>query len=176
MSLDNFENKSAHSQPLDIPLENLDSESVMNKYRKAKQSGDAEQIRLAEKNADEKYLLKKHKRRSVISKVSDFLPIIGSSKMILEGMTGEQMGTKKILEGWRRAVHGVSGAAFLAADLTGIGAVGSIVGKGLIRGGIKLRERSLEKNVLKEESIKLAERGHKRVDIANNIENDNRNE
>ncbi len=125
---------------------------------------------------DEKYIIHP-KHHTLASNITDFVPVVGSAKMIKEAISGEQMGTGNKIEGWRRAVHGVTGAAFLAADLTGIGAVGSIAGKALMRGGIKVGEKVAERQILqsgekaifKKESSKLIERGEVRMDKSEEI-------
>lgn len=135
---------------------------------------------LTPEQLDEKYIIHP-KHHTLASNITDFVPVVGSAKMIKEAISGEQMGTGNKIEGWRRAVHGVTGAAFLAADLTGIGAVGSIAGKALMRGGIKVGEKlvekvaerqilnSGEKAMLKKEGSKLVTRGEVRMDKSEEI-------
>lgn len=98
----------------------------------------------------------------------DFLPIIGSAKMLIEGVLGKQYGTNKELTGKVRILHGASGLLFLALDVTGVGAIASEAGKL----GLKLSLRTLKKEtvekvfesqVIKEEGVKLATRGNERV-------------
>jgi hypothetical protein len=104
----------------------------------------------------------------IITNGVDFLPIVGSAKMLLEGVLGKQYGTHKELIGKVRILHGVSGLVFLVLDATGIGAIASEAGKL----GVKLSLRTLEKEtvekvlesqVIKEEGAKLTTRGNERV-------------
>lgn len=131
---------------------------------------------LTPEQLDEKYIIHP-KHHALASDITDFVPVVGSAKMIKEAISGEQMGTGNKIEGWRRVVHGVTGAAFLAADLTGIGAVGSIAGKALMRGGIKVGEKVAERQILqsgekaifKKEGSKLIERGEVRIERQENM-------
>lgn len=84
-------------------------------------------------------------RKKVVTNVVDFVPVIGSAKMILEGIQGKQLGTEKEIKGLGRVVHTVSGAAFLALDLTGVGAIASEIGKGGLKVGERIIARRLEK-------------------------------
>lgn len=111
---------------------------------------------------------KKEKIKRIATNVTDFVPVIGSAKMILEGIKGEQMGTNKKIESWSRIIHGTSGVVFLVLDLTGIGAIGSELGKI----GVKVALRSIEKETLKKvvgnkiiqkEALKLSVLGEKRI-------------
>ncbi len=113
---------------------------------------------------------------TVVTNTVDFIPVIGSAKMILESLRGKQYGTDKELSGKLRFIHGLSGALFLAADLTGIGAIASELGKA----GIKLSLRSLEKkalqNVVTNETIqqkaeRLAVEGEKRRNLQEGVAN-----
>ena len=100
--------------------------------------------------------------------VIDFIPVLGSIKMIAEGIRGKQFATGKSIEGKSRLVHGISGVAFLALDITGIGAIASELGKG----GLKIGARILEKETLAkiaettlahEELPRLIVRGEQRI-------------
>lgn len=111
---------------------------------------------------------KKEKIKRIATNVTDFIPVIGSAKMILEGITGNQIGTGKKIESWSRIIHGGSGVVFLAFDLTGLGAIGSELGKI----GVKVALRSIEKGTLKKvvgnkiiqkEAIELSVLGEKRI-------------
>ncbi len=117
--------------------------SVMDELRAAKASGDTAWIDRAQSAADQKYSV--HNVKKWTSHAADFVPVIGSAKMVYESMRGTQVGTGTSISGWQRAVHGATGAAFLAADLTGVGALGSIAGKALARGGVKVGERMMTK-------------------------------
>lgn len=125
--------------------------SVMDELRSAISSGDQERINTAQAAADQKYSI--HKVKNWTSHAADFVPVVGSAKMVYEAVKGEQIGTGKSISGWQRAAHGVTGAAFLAADLTGVGALGSIAGKAIARGGIKIGE-----HVIEQSAEKVAER------------------
>lgn len=54
----------------------------------------------------------------------DFIPIVGSAKMIGEGVAGKTMSGNELTKG-RRILHTVEGVVFLTLDLTGVGAIGS---------------------------------------------------
>lgn len=130
---------------------NQKPQSVMDELRSAIASGDQERINTAQAAADQKYSI--HKVKNWTSHTADFVPVVGSAKMVYEAVKGEQIGTGKSISGWQRAAHGVTGAAFLAADLTGVGALGSIAGKAIARGGIKIGE-----HVIEQSAEKVAER------------------
>ncbi len=156
-------------------LENL-NDNLDSRLEKTNTSFISKDTGLTSEELDAKYIIHP-KHHAAASNIADFVPVIGSIKMITEAVSGEQMGTLKKIEGWRRAVHGVTGAAFLAADLTGVGAVGSLAGKALMRGGIKVGEKiverkileSGEKTLLKQEGGKLAARGENRVNRSDKI-------
>ena len=160
--------KSPQVNPQTVTMESSHESTVMEQLRKAQESGDPTKIHEAMLAADEKY-----KVRSRITNITDFVPVVGSAKMMQEAVTGRQIGTGKKIEGWRRVVHGVTGTAFLAADLTGVGAVGSVVGKAFLRGAIKGGEKivlqSAEKRLLQKEGANLAARGDKRIRSAEEI-------
>ncbi len=195
MSLESFpKNNNLEKDKKDKNVEDSPSRKVMEELMAAKESGDKKRIEAAKKKADDIYLIKKR-----VTNIVDFVPIVGSAKMVTEAFKGEQYGTHKKIEGWRRGVHGVAGAAFLAADFTGVGAVGSLITKGalrgILRGGIKSGEKIAEKAILessekaavkiaeqeaakiaqrkllKKETAKLAARGDKRIDRAEKIKN-----
>lgn len=54
----------------------------------------------------------------------DFIPIVGSAKMIGEGVAGKTMSGEDLTKG-RRILHTVEGVVFLTLDLTGVGVIGS---------------------------------------------------
>jgi hypothetical protein len=114
--------------------------------------------------------------KDISTNVADFIPILGSAKMMMEGIKGEQYGTHKKLEGKARAVHTLSGGAFLLADITGVGIVASELGKlGLKIGGRIIEKQSLsrvvENKLLKEEGSALLARGEERVDKKEHLAN-----
>jgi hypothetical protein len=121
-----------------------------------------------EKKDPEITMLKIHTTRTRVGRtatnVVDFIPIIGSAKMIIEAIRGEQFGTEKEISGKVRLIHGISGVGFLVADLTGIGAIASEFGKA----GIKILEKEVlvkivENAIIKEEAVKLAVKGEQRI-------------
>jgi hypothetical protein len=109
----------------------------------------------------------------IATNVTDFIPIVGSAKMILEGVRGRQYGTEQKIEGVGRIVHTVSGVVFLALDMTGVGAIASEFGKGVIKVGERTLVRTLEENLAKEivqkEGGKLVARGETRIDTKEKI-------
>ncbi len=115
-----------------------------------------------------------HERLKRIStNVADFVPVIGSAKMVIEGIRGKQFGTEKEITGTLRLLHGTSGALFFVADLTGIGAIASEFGKAGVKIGTRMLEKEIMKktatvatknNIVKEEALKLAIRGEERID------------
>lgn len=60
----------------------------------------------------------------------DFVPVAGPAKQLVECAAGKTLGGDT-LEGWKRALHGIEGAVFLAIDLTAFGAVGTKAVKGV---------------------------------------------
>lgn len=110
-----------------------------------------------------------------ITNVTDFVPVIGSAKMIIEGFKGKQYMTEKEIIGTQRVFHTVSGVVFLALDLTGVGAIASEVGKGVIKVGERYVFRrigsGIERKVLEKEASKLAVRGDTRVNKGEDIAN-----
>lgn len=110
-----------------------------------------------------------------ITNVTDFVPVIGSFKMIIEGIKGKQYMTEKEITGVQRVVHTLSGVVFLGLDLTGVGAIASEVGKGVIKVGERYVFRSIgsgiERKVLEKEASKLAVRGDNRIKKGEEIAN-----
>lgn len=102
----------------------------------------------------ESEMKKKEHRTSLTTNALDFLPVIGSAKMIAEGLRGKQFGTDKEIKGLGRLVHTASGVGFLALDMTGIGALASELGKGALKVGehvaVGAVEKTLEKTITKE--------------------------
>ncbi len=118
--------------------------------------------------------LKKVERvKRIATNVTDFIPVIGSAKMILEGIRGKQYGTEKEIKGVSRVIHTASGALFLGLDMTGVGVIASELGKGAIkigeRAALKKLEKTLAQEVVVKESAKLVARGEARIDKAENI-------
>lgn len=115
------------------------------------------------------------KTRNIVTNVTDFIPVVGSIKMILEGLEGRQYVTHKEIKGISRIVHTIAGAVFLGLDLTGVGAIASELGKGVIKLGERAMLRSLEEKLAREaiekEAEKLVVRGEKRIKRKKKIEN-----
>jgi Pre-toxin TG len=131
---------------------------------------------LTPEELDEKYIIHP-KHHALASNITDFVTVIGSAKMIHEAVKGEQMGTEKKLEGWRRIAHGAAGAGFLASDLTGVGAIASIGSKLIGRGALSVTEKLVEKTFLKQiakkeiiqEGVKLKVSAEKRSEMRENL-------
>ena len=158
--LDNkMENKNEKVNAKDSSRMDQKPPSVMDELRSAIASGDQERINTAQTAADQKYSI--HNVKSWASHAADFVPVLGSAKMVYEAVNGEQFGTGKSISGWQRAAHGATGAVFLAADLTGVGALGSIAGKALTRGGIRLGEHIIETSAVEAGSRAVIEHAEK---------------
>jgi hypothetical protein len=106
--------------------------------------------------------------RRIITNVTDFVPIIGSVKMIIEGIRGKQYGTEKEINGMARALHTGAGTIFLGLDMTGVGIIASEIGKGALKFGERVAVRKLEQKIardaIKKEGEKLLVRGEERID------------
>ncbi|MDP3970232.1 MAG: hypothetical protein Q8P90_00890 [bacterium] len=63
----------------------------------------------------------------------DFIPVAGPGKMCIESVAGKTLGGDD-LEGWGRFWHGAEGVVFLCIDCTGVGAVGTKLAKGGVKG------------------------------------------
>jgi hypothetical protein len=87
----------------------------------------------------------------------DFIPVVGSIKMAIEGVRGKQYGTHKELRDIPRGIHTVAGLSFLVLDMTTVGVIFSEFGKGIIKLGTKSLVKSAEEVVLKDSLIKVAE-------------------
>lgn len=144
-----------------MSLENLSIQD--NQEGKAAKVFESKDKNLTPQQLDEKYLAPAYKKKRFLSSAADFVPVVGSYKMIHEAVIGKQLGTKEKIKGWRRLVHGAAGAAFLASDLTGIGSLASLGGKALMRGSIKVGEKVLEKKLLMETAEKVAEKSAERA-------------
>lgn len=88
----------------------------------------------------EKDQTKKQRLLQIAIEGIDFIPVIGSVKMIGEGLEGRTMNNRE-LTGWNRVLHTAEGAAFLALDATGLGVLGrgAKAGKLLTRSAAVLR-------------------------------------
>lgn len=113
------------------------------------------------------------KKSSLASDAADFIPVIGSLKMISESLHGKQYGSDTPITGKVRLVHGVSGVGFLIADMTGIGIIASSFGKAVVKIGVRTLEKKLANEIIKKEARVLAERGlerhNKEVEIKQQI-------
>jgi hypothetical protein len=102
----------------------------------------------------------------LITNVADFIPIVGSLKMIAEGIFGKQLGTEIPLVGRSRLVHLSGGLVFLFLDLSSVGLIISELGKGGIKIGEKFFftkvKRKLSSKTLHEEGSKLLARSVER--------------
>lgn len=98
------------------------------------------------------------------SNAVDYAPVVGSAKMVGEAAAGKRLSGEKI-SGMDRIKHGAKGAAFLAADLTGVGEVARLGKAGIAAAkiGEAAAVKALGKQALKE-SGKLHARGKERVD------------
>lgn len=129
--------------------------------------------------------------KKITTNVVDFIPVVGSAKMILEGLRGKQYGTDTPITGKQRIVHTVSGAVFLGLDVTGVGALLSEAGKAALKVGEKflvkeavevgekvmlrqgekvVAERGVERGFI-QEGEKLVNRGKKRIEKQEQIRN-----
>lgn len=88
----------------------------------------------------------------------DFIPIIGSVKMALEGIRGEQFLThKKIIKEPGRGIHTIAGFAFLVLDMTSVGTIFSEFGKGVLKIGGRVLMRSVGEVTTRDAVIHVVE-------------------
>lgn len=97
------------------------------------------------------------KNTILLTNALDFIPIVGSIKMTIEGIRGKQYGTHKELRDIPRGIHTVAGLSFLVLDMTTVGVIFSSFGKGVIKIGAKTLVKSAEEVVLKDSLIKVVE-------------------
>ncbi|MBX4191622.1 MAG: hypothetical protein KW804_02385 [Candidatus Doudnabacteria bacterium] len=79
----------------------------------------------------------------------DFVPVVGSAKMIAEGLAGKTMGGEE-LSGTKRLIHTAEGAVFLALDLTGVGVVateGMKAGRVITRTAALMRKTGMTREI-----------------------------
>lgn len=103
--------------------------------------------------------------QSKYSQAADWVPVVGSAKMIGEAMAGKRVGGGQ-LSGAARVRHGVAGGAFLAADMTGAGEVAR-AGKA-VKVGLKLGEKQVARAAGKRairEGERLYEKGRERSNM-----------
>lgn len=104
-----------------------------------------------------KHLLQKKKTIALITNVLDFIPVIGSVKMVAEGIRGEQFGTHKKLSDIPRGIHTVAGFSFLVLDMTSIGTIFSELGKGFFKLGERTLVKSAEEVITRDAVIHVVE-------------------
>ena len=97
----------------------------------------------------------KERKKKIATNVVDFVPIVGSVKMILEGMRGKQYGTEKEIKGFGRLAHTVAGAVFLSLDVAGVVTLGTSTaaaeaGKGFFKIGEHALLGAVEKSLIRE--------------------------
>ncbi len=68
--------------------------------------------------------LKKYAKADVVSSAIDMIPVVGSAKITGEAALGKTASGQK-LEGGKRAWHALTGVAFLALDVAGLGTAGA---------------------------------------------------
>lgn len=79
----------------------------------------------------------------------DFVPVVGSAKMLGEGLAGKTMSGEKLTKS-KRLWHTAQGAAFLALDLTGVGAAaaeGMKAGRVVTRSAALMRKTGMAREV-----------------------------
>ncbi len=105
---------------------------------------------LMAKAGQEKSQNRKRRLISLAIEGVDFIPVIGPVKMIAESTKGSTFNGKE-LKSWSRALHATSGVAFLALDLTGLGALGKSVkaGKLMTRTAALMRKVGLPRQMYK---------------------------
>lgn len=110
----------------------------------------------------------KFNRKNIITNVIDLIPVIGSVKMILEGINGEQYISHKKIIGRSRELYSISGLIFLFLDITGLGAIMSDLGKGIIKLGehftLKKIELAIERDLVEKEGAKFVASSHNNND------------
>lgn len=100
-----------------------------------------------------------HKKKiaTLVTNSIDFIPVIGSIKMVIEGIRGEQFGTHKKFAEIPRGIHTIAGFSFLFLDMTTVGVIFSEFGKGVIKLGGRTLVVSAEETVVKDALLKVAE-------------------
>lgn len=93
---------------------------------------------------------KKDKLKKLAIDGVDFIPVVGSTKMIAESAAGETLGGEK-LSSFRRLMHGTEGSVFLAMDLTGLApaADGLKAAKLMSRSSALMRKIGLSEKIYK---------------------------
>lgn len=98
-----------------------------------------------------------HKQTVIITNLLDFIPIVGSIKMVIEGLQGKQFGTRKVLSGVPRSVHTIFGLSFFILDMTSFGTIFSEIGKGILKLGERVALKSAEEIMTRDVLIRVAE-------------------
>lgn len=86
---------------------------------------------------------RKSKLVRLSSDAVDFIPVVGSAKMIAESVYGQTLAGEKLTKG-QRALRFAEGSIFLALDLTGVGATAST---GLKAGRLATRSAAMMRKV-----------------------------
>jgi hypothetical protein len=93
----------------------------------------------------------------IITNLLDFVPLVGSIKMIVEGVKGRQFGTGKELRDVPRGIHTVAGFSFLFLDMTTVSVIFSEFGKGLVKLGVRTLEKTAEGAIARDSVIKVVQ-------------------
>ena len=96
-----------------------------------------------------------NKAKILATEAVNFIPFVGSAKMIAEGAKGRELITGRELKGKERFMHTAEGAVFFALDFTG---VGGVAGKAATRGG-RLAGRSARLGARTSRGGRAARRG-----------------
>jgi hypothetical protein len=102
-------------------------------------------------------------RMTRLSRGADWVPVVGSAKMVGESVAGKRLDGRR-LSGTDRVRHGATGAAFMAADMTGVGEVTRLGKAGMI--AARLGEQEVARAAgrqMSKEGGKLYERGRQRA-------------
>lgn len=97
-----------------------------------------------------------HKRKVFLISSIDFIPVIGSVKIIIEGVRGKQYGTHRELTGIPKGIHTISGLSFLVLDMTTLGTIFSEFGKGVLKIGERVLIKSAEQVVMRDAMVHVA--------------------
>jgi hypothetical protein len=97
-----------------------------------------------------------HKQKVFLINLIDFIPVIGSIKIIIEGMRGKQYGTHRVLTGIPKGIHTISGLSFLVLDMTTVGTIFSEFGKGVLKIGERVLIKSTEEVVMRDAVVHVA--------------------
>lgn len=100
-----------------------------------------------------------HKKKiaTLLTNGIDFIPVIGSIKMVIEGVRGEQFGTHKTFLEIPRGIHTIAGFSFLVLDMTSIGTIFSELGKGFFKLGERTLIKSAEEVITRDAVVHVVE-------------------